>query len=149
MNGWLRIWIVTAGLVGLSVLGVAFMIRPTRSNIYVNWCYDGVSALTPTIQPSASSLWASFDFSNQIRDEGTQVCTQRLQRIQALRISPAAAAAVALVNAKYLQQGVQFPRKVVEFWLSAVAAWLACCAVLWILGWSIAWVRRGFVRPAP
>jgi Na+-driven multidrug efflux pump len=90
----------------------------------------------------------SSGFDSQIRNKGTEVCTQRLQRIQALRVDPAAAIAVAPINAEYLQQFSQFPHKIEGFWLAAVATWVAGCAVLWLVGWSVAWIKRGFTQPA-
>lgn len=146
LNGWMRLWVVISVLLGVFACLFTFSTRPSVWAVNDSWCSDGVSTLIPALEKAEGRSIDHAILENSLRDKGAEVCTERLRKIEAKRVNPALSDAIAPINSEYLQQETQLIRR---HWGIGAAIWLAVCILLWLVGWSFSWVRRGFAKKAP
>lgn len=150
MNGWMRLWVVISAFyiaVGLIITVSQF---PTKQSYQYYWVSDGTRAIAEAFTSKGTRGYVS---PSDVRDSLLIGRSEEdvIAWFQKVVISPAPESdiyvqAIAQVNARYVGAVPAYQR---EFLFTAVLALLLPVIVLFVVGWSIAWVIRGFRKPPP
>ncbi|MCJ1886088.1 hypothetical protein LNN38_14635 [Pseudomonas sp. LA21] len=151
LNGWQRLWVLVSLLLFVPTVLSLRVSFPTEETIYHNWASAGLIefqhwygdetggyATYAEIQKGKSDV----DFINERMksipspsDKDTEV---RLKFKEA----------VVRINSEYEEQLHKLPETQRNTVIVHVLWWLAICVTLYVFGWLIAWVRRGFHKQA-
>ena len=149
LGGWTRIWIVLCVLYAAVVAIFAFDSPPSKTRVQRDWAYAGASAIADGVSRAESSYISAYDVKDKIGPTDEKAVAWLQQVVKSPRSEQRAlAAAVKPINTQYAARLEQLPQAQVRHWTFALAWWLGGCALLFIAGWTIGWVFRGFRQRA-
>lgn len=132
MNGWQRLWVLLAALWLLGSGVVLWSLRPEPEFIYRIEFEGRLYDIYATHPPDESDVRAAL--------LGDPTAGSR-SGVPVLALPPLTLehdAAGAVTTGRYRR----------DRYVALFAAWLVPPVTVYLLGWSVAWVRRGFQRPA-
>ena len=130
MNGWHRLWVFSSALYLGLVAFVGWSTFPNPKSI------EGHEILRNLSDHSLELLAAAKDKQvNKKEEEGV---------IYYVIDGLGAAEAKSLKEDSIAATDSALHSRRLQFLLSAFAAWVLPCLVAYVLGWGIAWIRRGF-----
>lgn len=149
LNGWQRLWVVSMIMVGVVVISVGVSGLPTESRLLSGWSYGGLRLIQVHVQDRAMERHVSMDEIRPANNTDRQI-------VDMLRRYPQEHAQDADKNQQELLDGIsklngKFERDLEELLSRQVsylgellAGWLGTGAAVYVLGWGVAWIRRGF-----
>ena len=142
LNGWRRLWIMLSGLWLIAVMVLAYTRWPTEPPSSFWEAADVVREIRPDV------LWALKPRSpqNASKPGKIEIDWDELRKEQEWN---AAHPEVGIVSSYEYDRANALIASAVRqrqrlFVSKAIAAWVLPVAMLYMLGWAIAWVRRGF-----
>jgi len=155
LNGWQRLWVVLSVLSLLIAITFSWDLRPTREEIYQQWAseqWDVIERDHPRV--SEKSYWQFRQALKESSDSGLVARLNRnavKSRIDSLKSVPAldsflirSLEHVSTIQPKYEQRLARFSQAYVLFWTKVVGWWMGFMALLYLAGWSVGWIVRGF-----
>jgi hypothetical protein len=132
LNGWQRLWLVTALLLGAATVVFAVLALPEESTVTHNLLFQAA------LSEEARSQIAGPDDA-----VGTTVRMPNGHQL-ALKVGVEAKRSTAVLAeyATELQRQLILKRRTFLLWLGGI--WLAASMALYGIGWAIGWIRRGF-----
>jgi hypothetical protein len=129
----------------------AYSIRPTLDQTYRQWIDAASGVIAAAISKREDTLLTQFDVQERLLGKSRQESIAWLRQVeksptQAQRVF---SAQVGRINAEYGGQVAAFPQQERLFWLEALGWWVAGSVLLYLLGWSVGWVARGFRTSTP
>jgi hypothetical protein len=151
LGGWTRIWVVLVVLYAALVTFVAYSIRPTLDQTYQQWFGSASGAIAAAISKQEDTLVTQFDVQERLLGKSRQESVAWLRQVakSPTQAQRAFSVQVGRINAEYGNKVAAFPEQERLFWLKALGWWLVGAALLYLLGWSVGWVARGFRTSAP
>lgn len=147
LNGWQRLWVVFTLLLGLLTGGILTGDYPTQERIYQQWSFAGVRE----VQEDHKTLTGEYATHDQIRNGRSDI-----EIVNALKEGPAKLLtendqatkvfreALLKINAEYESELAKLPSEQFSLVIRYLGGWLAASLSLYIFGWLLAWVRKGF-----
>jgi hypothetical protein len=146
LGGWTRIWVVLTVVLAVLVFGVAFLVRPTRAKLMDQW-YSSASDLIATKIGAAEDRYVSaYDVQKayfSASDEKSVALLERLANHPSER-AKLFAEDLRQLNKRFNARLAAYPRAVAVHWALAALWWLVASVFLYLAGWSVGWVIRGF-----
>lgn len=153
-NGWQRLWVVL-GIVTLVLAVVrCWALGPTREEIYREWASDqwGEVGKIPRL---AGEAYREFEAGMQEPTDSAVVDRLNLNaspsRIASLKAAPTsdsflvrALEHVNTIRPDYEKRLASLAEARALFWAEVVGGWAGVMAVLYLAGWSMGWISRGF-----
>lgn len=146
LGGWMRTWIVLSVLLGVFVALIAYDGRPTRDRIVREW-YGAASEVIAEKITAAEDQYVPPD---KVRDAYFNASErENLERLKKFETAPSEkaklfSADVGRINQLHEKKLESLPRSAAIYWAQVFGWWLAICALLFLAGWTIGWVIRGF-----
>jgi len=141
LNGWQRMWVVVSllYLVAVIIFTIAFM--PERANIEQAWEYE-----TDAIAGSNTRLELPFrDMSDEARVKVIrEVYPDAYQDLNDEELATALRTRIGFINIKHQARLAGLFGEQVKSMGLGLLAWIVPSVVLYMLGWSIGWIYRGF-----
>lgn len=141
LGGWQRIWIVISVMWLLVVGLVGYSEIPSEEKIYKAWSYD----LLKYLCDNDSNLKGQYAW--QLRDVYSDLSDKELiERLRSkyLEKYPAYKYGFENIDAKYNDKLINLARSRVIAIGIGFLIWFIPLAVLYVLGWSVGWIYRGF-----
>ena len=150
LGGWARIWIVLCVIYAALVMVIAYDSRPNLQRIQRDWLFDASAKIAEGISSAEGRYISAYDVERKISDGDTLKGIEWLKRVEAKpgKDQEAIPAAVAPINAKYQARIDGLAAEKTRFWAAVAAWWLGGCFFLFVIGWTIGWVVRGFRKGA-
>ena len=150
IDGWSRLGIVTSILYGCLVLVIAMDSRPRLEYKKSAWFSDASQAIAEVLSKSENKEVHGY----QVREallKGTD--EENMSWLEKVATSPSEnqrkfAAQVAQVNRKYKLEISDLPSETTNYWLLALGWWVGGTTLIFLAGWTIGWVYRGFRKTA-
>lgn len=151
LGGWVRLWIVLSVVLGALVSLIAFEGRPTRERIVNGWYQSASSLIAEKVATAENQHLSSYE----VRDayfSGSE--RENISRLKEFANSPSEQAKLFSVelghiNRSYEQQLDALRRSTTIYWVQALGWWLALSALLFLAGWTVGWIVRGFRGRTP
>ncbi|UCG19228.1 MAG: hypothetical protein JSU84_03190 [Thiotrichales bacterium] len=149
IGGWGRLWVVITALYGVVVAFVAFDERPTFEQLQYNWVRDASDTIAEAISRTEKTELSGLIIREQWFAANTDA--EAITSLEKIATSPTEnqklfSSEVAKVNEKHRQIMSQFGVAQGKHILQSLAWWLGPALVLLALGWSVGWIRRGFLE---
>jgi hypothetical protein len=155
LNGWQRLWVVV-GIVSLVLaVGVVWDLQPTREEIYQQWASDEWGEIQKIPSLSNKQWW---ELKAELKEPTDSAIIARLNwnaksRLDSLRSKPLPDSALmrALEHANtirpdYEKRLASFAQARAIYWARVVGRWAGFMALLYLAGWSVGRIYRGFRR---
>lgn len=134
LGGWVRLWIFLSAILLFAIGGCAYLFLPRASEI------PDSAELQAALSPEARAQMAANKGPDTIGVRMPNGYTIFLKKgIEAKRSTPVLAEYNAEIERRLLRERVSFAA-------SAFAIWFGVCVIIYIFGWSVGWVYRGFKR---
>ena len=146
LGGWMRIWIVLSILLGIFIVLLAYDSRPTRERIINDW-YQSASDVIAEKISDAEDRYVS---PSEVRDAYVTASEQEnIKRLKKWETSPSENAKIfsndiGRINRSHEQKLQSLAGDTAIFWTKTIGLWLAISALLFLAGWTVGWVVRGF-----
>ncbi len=147
LSGWHRLWIVTVIFYGIAVAFVAFATRPTASGIEWQWINQATDAIAEKITEKEGKEVTSYRAREALfRDKTNPEIISWLKNVAQ---SPSEnqkvfSRVVSEINNKFNNEIELLPGKQRDHYFQSVLWWAIPSICLYLLGWSIGWIIRGF-----
>jgi len=153
LNGWQRLWLVL-GVVTLGLVPLLFSdLAPNREKIYRDWAWDQWEE----VKKSVPQFGHYFDFKEDMKEPTDSALVVRLSRnagilrIDSLKAKPkpdslliAALEHINAVRPVYERRLDALTQAQAVYWSKVIGWWFAFMATLYLAGWAVGWVFRGF-----
>lgn len=146
LGGWMRIWIVLSILLGIFVILIVYDSRPTREQILRDWYQSASDVIAEKITATEDQYVSPY----KVRDAYFNASErENIERLKKFEISPSEnaklfSADIGRINRLYEQKLESLPSSIAIFWAQILGWCLAISATLFIAGWTVGWVVRGF-----
>jgi len=141
LNGWQRLWVLFSVLWLIVVMGFTVATLPKESQILDRWAY----ATLEKIRDSDESLkkYSMWDLEKAYADIPRE---ELIEKAQAKYSSSEKGLKIDFerINKRYKNQLGELTTNQAKSAGLGVAVWLGTILVVYILGWSVGWVIRGF-----
>lgn len=146
LGGWSRIGIVLAVLYGALVAAIAYSERPRLERLHSAWFYDAAEVIAKTLSKSEGKEWDTYKIKSALLNESHET---NISWLEGVANSPSErqavfSAAVKEVNAKHRAEIAQLPDVQRQYWLAAFCWWAGGVALIFLTGWTVRWIVRGF-----
>lgn len=136
LNGWRRLWVVVSIIIFLVIAFFTIMLFPKKSEIISRWAYETIEVVK---KPGESS----FDIREAYRDYSDK---ELIDKIHEKYIGRSLLAEIKFekIDEKYKNELMDLPKKQAKHVLIGLAIYLCLTALIYIFGWSVFWIYRGF-----
>ena len=143
LNGWHRLWIVIAGFWTILVGGFAYLDWPTTGSVGSYEVFSRMPRSTKwVLRDAGEPNFTPRTTSPSQRDETVDIAGHSVTFLAGVPEDRMNLTAKAYATA--LRSALDDRRK--DHALQMLLAWTIPPIVLYVVGWSLAWVRRGFVN---
>lgn len=136
LNGWQRLWIVISILWAVSVAGYTFTSKQSESEIYHSWANDLIGYLVT--QASDLKGYSITSLRSKYSDISDKELVEALHK-KYIGKHPAYSYGFSEIDAKY-EGKIKGETNLLLYVIVA----LALPILIYLVGWSVAWVRNGF-----
>jgi hypothetical protein len=146
LNGWQRIWIVIALFCAYFTFTGVYNGLPKESKIYVSWSKDMIELLITT--PKFNNM-DDIQVLKQVKKEfGTSSLKGFVDIVQREYGTPDGQMYIDFeqINSLHQKQVDALFGDQLFFWSAGLAAWLLICFGIYVSGWTVGWVIRGFKK---
>lgn len=147
LGGWQRLWIVTVVITGIATSYSAFETRPKLSSIEREWIRDASDVIAETISAEENREITGYSVrDNLLKGKNNTEIIAWLNKVQS---KPSERQrlftnAVQEINEQFKRQVEELPSKQKEHFSTIAIWWFAVSILVYVLGWSIGWIARGF-----
>lgn len=142
----MRIWIVLSILLGAFIGLMAYDSRPTRERILNQW-YNSVSEIISENIESVDNRYIDpYKIRNFYFNKSEQENIALLNEFESNPSEKARAFAleIARINQEHEEKLAALPKRKLAYWGQALGWWLTGAALLFLPGWTVGWIVRGF-----
>lgn len=132
LNGWQRLWVVASLLLLILFSGIGALLWPAYGSIKESKEIE--AELTTEAQQQIAKDGQPVDVQVEMPDG---YIMKLKPGIETKKSTLAVLEYMSLLNTRLAHARVLFA-------LKALAVWLMACAAIYLSGWSVGWVRRGF-----
>ncbi len=149
LNGWLRLWIVIVVLYGIVVSFIAFEERPKLSSLEQRWINEASDVIAEKISEKEGKEIASYRLREALfKDKSEKEIINWLKDVVR---SPSENqktfySSISEVNNKFKKELELLPEEQRSHYVQSVLWWFIPSIFLYIFGWSIGWIIRGFKK---
>ncbi len=143
LNGWQRLWVVATAIYLIASVIVAFNIVPTEKDIYKSWSSEIISwAIT---NDEKLKNYSPYSIRNSYSDMDDKELVEKMQK-KYIKENVFHKFDFEIINKRYKSEMDGLSSRQVQTVGSILFLWLASSMLVYILGWSISWMRRGFKK---
>lgn len=149
LDGWLRLWIVIIFLYGIVVSFIAFEDRPKLSSLEQRWTNEALDVIAEKISEKEGKEIASYRLREALLKDKSD--KEIINWLQGVAKSPSSnqktfSSLVSEINNKFKKELELLPEEQRNHYFQSVLWWLIPSIFLYIFGWSIGWIIRGFKK---
>jgi len=148
LGGWTRLGIVISVLYGALVGVIAYEGRPRLENMQSAWFSDAAEAIAKAISKRDGKEVSPYRVREAVLEKHASENVAWLEKVEA---SPSEqqrlfSSEVSQVNVRHRALIAKLPDRQREHWLLALVWWVGGTLFLFVTGWTVRWVFRGFRR---
>lgn len=156
-NGWQRLWVVASAFAAVCIASVLVLVWPTDAGRLEERAVYAVELGLKAIAIKAERAGNEVDEfkARKALEQGPQVvrretygdmsATELVQKLQPVLQDTEYAS---LFETRMVADSAHLFQERRQYAVVALAIWLGAITVLYLVGWSVAWVRRGFSNEA-
>ena len=150
LGGWTRIGIVISFLYAALLFLISYDLQPSRADLERQWISDASDSLATEISRIEGRDVSAYDVRRAFLDKGNADSIAWLERVEKApsENQKPLTAKVAKLNIDYRQRIADLPNAKLIFWIKVFGWWLCGSSLLFLAGWTIRWVARGFRESA-
>ncbi|UFN68459.1 hypothetical protein LN249_08985 [Vibrio alginolyticus] len=147
LGGWQRLWLVVVIISGFTASYVAFETRPQISTIEKEWIRSASDVIAEKISDEESREVTGYSIQVNLFENKTDA--EIIAWLNKVEINPSSpqrvfSSAVKEINEKFQLQVDELPYRQKDHFTTIAMWWFAVLILIYVLGWSIGWIVRGF-----
>ena len=148
-GGWTRLWIVLVSIYGILVVIIAYDVRPKLSSIEYRWVNEGSRLVSEIISENENISASTYEIKEAFFKDKTS--EETISWFNKVVDSPTEkqkrfSSSLAPINEKYKKELAGFSGEKIKHYFASFLWWLIPSVGLYLFGWSVGWVIRGFKK---
>jgi len=136
LGGWQRLWTVVSIIILIIFVLVSLLLFPKRSEITSRWVYETIDVVK---EPGEYS----WTIRGTYKDYGDEELIERIHE-KYIKEKPLTKVVFSGIDQKYKNELSNLPKEQTKHILIGLAVYFCLITLIYIFGWAVGWVYRGF-----